>query len=89
MEAKWPDKYVSNMRKEKRKGKIFVDWIRNTKGATSVAPYSIRIRKGAKVSMPISWKELYSVKPDEITMKEAILRLKRKNPWEDFFYTEQ
>lgn len=89
METKWPDKYVSNMRKEKRKNKIFIDWVRNTKGATSVAPYSIRIRKNATVSMPISWNELDKIKPDEITIELAIKRLKRKDPWEDFFDVEQ
>ncbi len=85
MEARWPDKYTSNMRKETRDGKIFIDWVRNTKSATSVAPYSIRLRKKCRVSMPIKWSELDKVKPDDITMEEAIKRLKRKNPWEDFF----
>ena len=85
METKWPNKYTTNIRKEKRKGKIFIDWIRNTKSATSVAPYSIRARKGAKVSMPIKWSELDKIKPDEITMEEAIKRVKKKDPWEGFF----
>lgn len=85
MEAKYPDKYTTNMRKEKRKGKIFIDWVRNTKGATSVAPYSLRIRKKATVSIPIFWNELDKVKPDEITIQEALKRLKRKDPWKNFF----
>ncbi len=85
METKWPDKYVANMRKQKRKGKIFIDWVRNTKSSTSVAPYSLRARKNAPVSMPIKWSELDKVKPNEITIKEAIKRLRRKDPWEDFF----
>lgn len=85
MEAKWPDKYTSNIRKCKRKGKIFIDWVRNTKGATSIAPYSLRARANAPVTMPIKWSELDKVKPNEITMNDAIKRLKRKNPWEDFF----
>ncbi len=85
MEARWPDKYTSNMRKENREGKIFIDWVRNTKGATSVAPYSIRLREKAFVSMPIKWSELDKVKPKDITIEEALKRLKRKDPWEDFF----
>jgi len=89
MEEKWPDKYVSNVRKKDRKNKIFIDWIRNTKSATSVAPYSIRTRKGAKVSMPISWKELDKVNPDGISMQEAIQSLTRKDPWENFFQIDQ
>lgn len=89
MEEKWPNKYTSNVRKVNRKNRIFVDWIRNTEGATSIAPYSLRARKGAKVSMPILWSELEKVAPDDITMEEAIKRLKRKNPWEDFFDIKQ
>lgn len=84
MEERWPNKYTSNMRKINRKDKIFIDWVRNTKGSTTVAPYSIRI-KTASVSMPIKWSELDKVKPDEIKMEDAIKRTKRKNPWEDFF----
>ena len=85
MEAKWPNKYTSNIRKEKRKGKIFIDWVRNTRGSTSIAPYSLRARTNAPVSMPIKWSELDKVSPKEITIKEAIKRLNRKDPWEDFF----
>ena len=84
MEATWPDKYTSNMKKSKRKGKIFIDWVRNIKGATSVAPYSIRLRKKATVSMPIKWSELDKIKPDEITIDKAIKRLKNIDPWEKF-----
>lgn len=85
METKWPEKYTANVRKKNRKNKIFIDWIRNTRASTSVAPYSVRLRKGAPVSMPISWRELDKIKPNEITMEEAVKRLKRKDPWEDFF----
>lgn len=85
MEEKWPEKYTSNIRKNSRKGKIFIDWVRNTEGASCIAPYSLRARPGAKVSMPIKWSELDKVSPDGIDIKEAIRRLKRKDPWEDFF----
>ncbi len=88
MEEKWPDKYTSNMRKNQRKGKIFIDWVRNTKGATSVAPYSLRARPKASVSMPISYNELDKIAPDEITLFDAIKRVKKKNPWKDFFKTQ-
>lgn len=85
MEAKWPDKYTSNIRKERRKGRIFIDWVRNTKGATSIAPYSLRARENAPVSFPISWKELDTIKPNEITLKKALKKLKEPNPWKNFF----
>ncbi len=85
MEAKWPDRYTSNVRLKNRHGRIFIDWIRNTRSATSVAPYSLRLRDNCPVSMPIPWRDLYKVKPNEIGLKEALKRLKRKDPWEDFF----
>ena len=89
MEHKWAERYTSNARKEKRKDKIFIDWIRNSKGASIIAPYSIRARKGAKVSMPIRWDELDKVASDDIDMKEALLRIESENPWEDFFENDQ
>ena len=85
MEARWPDRYTSNIRKEKRKNKIFIDWIRNTKSASSIAPYSLRAKDKPVVSMPIKWSELDKIEPNEIDLKNAIKRLKRKDPWEDFF----
>ncbi len=89
MEQKWPDRYTSNVRKANRKNKIFIDWIRNGRGATSIAPYSIRARSGARVSMPISWEELDTVAPDGIDMAAALSRLKTDDPWRDFFLISQ
>lgn len=89
MEQKWPERYTSNIRKEKRTNKIFIDWIRNGRGATSIAPYSIRARKGAKISMPIAWEELDSVAPDGVDMRGALLRIEKSDPWEGFFAMKQ
>lgn len=89
MEQKWPGRYTSNVRKAKRSGKIFIDWIRNGRGATSIAPYSIRARKGARVSMPISWEELDIVAPDGIHMSDALIRINENDPWKDFFQNDQ
>lgn len=89
MEQKWPDRYTSNIRKAKRTDKIFIDWIRNGRGATSIAPYSLRARKGARVSMPIAWEELDAVAPDGISMADALLRVDRDDPWEGFFRNNQ
>ncbi len=85
MEMQWPDKYTTNIRKKERNGKVFIDWIRNTKFQTSVAPYSLRINSIPTVSMPIKWSELDKVKPDDITLEEAIKRIERVDPWKDFF----
>ena len=84
MEESWPDKYTTNIRKDKRKGKILIDYFRNTKTATFVCPYSLRARKKPTVSMPIKWSELDKIKPDDITIDIALKRIKRKNPWEGF-----
>ncbi|NLF26430.1 MAG: DNA ligase, partial [Clostridiales bacterium] len=89
MEEKWPDRYTSNVRKVNRRNRIFIDWIRNGRGATSVAPYSIRARKGAKVSMPIRWDELDTVAPDGIAMADALKRMEEADPWSGFFQTRQ
>lgn len=85
MESKWPEKYTSNIRKDKRNNKIFIDWIRNIRGATSIAPYSLRARPNAPISFPISWDELDKIKPNEINLKNVMKRLKTKDPWKNFF----
>jgi len=89
MEKKWPERYTSNVRKSKRTGKIFIDWIRNGRGATSIAPYSLRARKGGRVSMPIAWHELDTVEPDGISMADALLRISGDDPWKDFYQNDQ
>jgi bifunctional non-homologous end joining protein LigD len=53
-----PKMFTANIRKEQRKGRIFLDWLRNQRGATAVMPYSARGREGAPVSAPIAWSEL-------------------------------
>jgi len=53
-----PDRFVATMSKAKRKGKIFIDWLRNQRGATAVVPYSARSRAGAPVAVPVTWEEL-------------------------------
>lgn len=85
MESGWPDRYTSVSRKESRKNRIFIDWLRNARGASSVAPYSLRARSGAPVSMPIFWEELDTVSPNGITLEDALARLRREDPWAGFF----
>jgi len=53
-----PDRFTATMSKAKRKGRIFIDWLRNQRGSTAVLPYSARAREGAPVAVPIDWDEL-------------------------------
>ncbi|PAL20147.1 DNA ligase D [Sphingopyxis sp. GW247-27LB] len=56
-----PDRYVATMSKARRKGKIFIDWLRNQRGSTAIMPYSARAREGAPVAAPIGWDALADV----------------------------
>ncbi len=83
MAADSPQRYVGKMTKALRKGKIFIDYFRNTREATSVAPYSTRARPGAAVSAPLSWEELGRTKS---AADFTVLNLKkrfRNDPWAD------
>jgi bifunctional non-homologous end joining protein LigD len=82
-----PDRYTANMSKAKRAGKIYVDYVRNTRGSTSIAPYSTRAKEHATVSVPLRWEELDgSIRPDSFTVENLGARLRRlaADPWEGF-----
>ncbi len=89
LEARWPNLFTSNIRKQQRTGKIFVDYLRNKKGATCVAPYSLRAREGAPISLPISWQALDKVAPNEVNIKNFSRYVKDKDPWANFFDERQ
>ncbi len=83
-----PDRFVATVTKSKRKGKILVDYLRNGRGATAVAPYSTRARPGAPVSMPLDWDELSpAVGPAYFTVANTPARLAglAADPWADFW----
>lgn len=83
-----PDDFVASSSKAKRKGKIFIDYLRNQKGATAIAPYSTRARAGAPVSTPLRWEELSDRAEDNfytIFTLPARLKKLKKDPWHDFF----
>ena len=87
-----PDRYTANMSKAKRGGKIYVDYVRNNRGATSIAPYSTRAKDHATVAVPLRWTELSgSVRPDSYTVKNLENRLRRLkgDPWEGWFEVQQ
>jgi bifunctional non-homologous end joining protein LigD len=82
-----PDRYLTNMSKTKRAGKIFIDYLRNGRGATAVAAYSTRARAGAPVSVPLRWEELDDdIRGDHFTLRNVRQRLARlrKDPWANF-----
>jgi bifunctional non-homologous end joining protein LigD len=88
MEQDEPAKYISTMAKKARGGKIFVDYLRNGRGATAVAPYSTRARPGAPISTPIRWAELGpALTPARFTVTNIGRRLAvlKSDPWEDYF----
>jgi bifunctional non-homologous end joining protein LigD len=79
-----PEEFVAVASKSRRGGKIFVDYLRNARGATSVASYSLRSRPGAGVAMPLSWQELGKLKRgDAFTLKNALkhIRQRDEDPW--------
>jgi len=87
-----PLKYVATATKKFRKQKIFVDYLRNGRGATAVASFSLRARAGAPVSMPLRWEDLGKLKSgDAWTLRNAPARLKRlkAHPWGDFMSLKQ
>jgi bifunctional non-homologous end joining protein LigD len=76
-----PDRYVATMSKAKRTGRVFIDWLRNDRGATAVAPYSIRARPGAPVAVPVSWRELPQLKSaGSFDIGTALKRLQQPCP---------
>jgi bifunctional non-homologous end joining protein LigD len=82
-----PGRYTSNMSKAARTGKIFIDYLRNARGATSIAPYSTRARSGAPVSTPLSWDQLSTaIRPDQFNIRNLPKRLAslRRDPWDGF-----
>jgi bifunctional non-homologous end joining protein LigD len=87
-----PDRYVVTVSKKARKGKIFIDYLRNGYGATFVAPYSPRARPNAPISMPIAWNELTpSLHSDHFRLDNAAARLKtlKRDPWRDMLKLRQ
>jgi bifunctional non-homologous end joining protein LigD len=82
-----PKKYVATMSKKLRNKKIFVDYLRNGRGATAVVPYSLRARETSAVALPLEWNELKRVKnPKFYTIKRALAKIKsrKRDPWEGF-----
>jgi len=86
----FPDRFIAKAAKERRKGKIFVDYLRNGESATAVAAFSVRARAGAPVSLPIGWEELATdVRGAHFNLRNVPERLARQaaDPWRDYWRT--
>lgn len=90
--ASRPDEFVAVASKQQREGRIFVDYLRNSRGATSIASHSLRARAGASAAVPLRWEELGRLRGsnafDLRSVRQRLARLK-SDPWEGFAEVEQ
>ena len=88
----FPDRFTDSMSKRARPGKIFVDYLRNAHGATAIAPYAARARKGAPVSAPVEWSVLErddDVRFDAFNLRSLDALVARTDPWKTFASVRQ
>jgi bifunctional non-homologous end joining protein LigD len=85
-----PDRFVATMSKAKREGRMFIDYLRNERGSTAIAPWSSRSRQGAPAAVPVSWEELKGIKAaNQFTLAAAAERANKPDPWKGYFSTTQ
>lgn len=88
MKSRHPEEYTISLAKSARKGKIFIDYLRNERGATAVVPYSLRARERSSVALPIEWRELRKTKSGDqfsLSRVRTYLKKRKRDPWNDFF----
>ena len=85
MSADSPDRYLLNMAKDKRGGRIFLDYLRNDRTSTAVGPLSPRAREGATVSMPLTWPQVKpGLDPKAYNVRTVPRLLARSKAWQDY-----
>jgi bifunctional non-homologous end joining protein LigD len=92
MEREEPKLYTTSSRKNERAGRIYIDYLRNGKGASAITPYSLRARKNAPVAVPIDWSELnHLANAHTFTMDSVLVRLEKskRNPWTEMNELQQ
>jgi bifunctional non-homologous end joining protein LigD len=79
-----PDEYTSKLPKKYREGRLYIDYLRNDRNATAIAPYSTRARPGAPVAVPLAWNELIEHTETPVwTVRTVADRLSQPDPWAD------
>ncbi|MGY0560387.1 DNA ligase D [Luteimonas sp. A277] len=92
MTAHSPMRYVATASKQARRDRIFIDWLRNARGATSVASWVLRARKGAPVAMPVRWEELGRTRSGgdyDMTRARRRAASLRSDPWQGYVESRQ
>ncbi len=92
MAADEPDRYLAKASKAERSGKIFIDYLRNGRGATAIAPFSPRARAGAPLAWPLAWEDLdglANARPAKVSDGIALLSRRNSDPWDGFFDLSQ
>lgn len=88
LQAAFPDRFLTKASKSARRGRVFIDWLRNSRGATSVAPWSPRARPSAGVSVPLPWPRLGHVGAgDQYTVTSV--RVPSADPWRELLTAKQ
>jgi bifunctional non-homologous end joining protein LigD len=90
--AKHPERFVAVAGEAKRGGRTFIDWLRNSRGATRIASYSLRARADAGVAMPLAWNQLARLDgANAFTIVNALahIRRRRADPWRDIDSIDQ
>jgi bifunctional non-homologous end joining protein LigD len=85
-----PERFTANIRKVNRKGRMFVDYLRNERGSTAIAPFSTRARDGAPCAVPVAWDEVPELTGANLfSLGAAAARARGNDPWPDYFKLKQ
>ena len=85
-----PDRFTANIRKVKREGRMFVDYLRNERGSTAIAPFSTRGRKGIPCAVPLGWDEVETLdRANGFDLAAAAEHAKGPDPWKGYFKLTQ
>jgi len=92
MAEEQPERYLAKASKAARTGRIFIDYLRNARGATAIAPFSSRARPGAPIAWPVSWqglRRLQNAQPAAVSTGVKLLKRQKNDPWDGYFDIEQ